>query len=135
GIHHDNRPRLARNEDFLRMRRARIGQYFTGDFSKVMGSGNCPDRSVARRDLIDHPHHVADPKARLVSYRRHVSVQRLRLRPKGIHGPHIETAQLETVAQNVPDVWRQSRITDDLAEDISFISQVRQASAAWISFE
>jgi hypothetical protein len=62
-------------------------------------------------------------------------VQRLGLCRKGIHRPDVETAQLESIAQDVPNVWHQTLMANDLMENVSFIHQIGQATATGLVLE
>ena len=81
-------------------------------------------RCLANQQII-----VVPLWTRLIGHCRHIGVERLRLLPMRVHGANVETAQLQSIAQHVPNVRQQPRMADDLLEDLALIDQIGQAAA------
>jgi hypothetical protein len=95
---------------------------------------NYTQRTVFKRDVLQHPQNVADPKTSLVGYRPHVCVQRLADVAARINASYIQAAEF-VITEHALHVGKHRRAGDHASKHISFVKQVRQPAAAMFLLE
>src|SRR5579884_2358658 len=100
-VHHHNSPRLASNENFIRVRGGRIGKHLLWQSARPVCARNAASGAVFGREIVEHPYGVADRKALFVRKSTDIYVKRLGRGGMRIRRTIVKAAQFEIGSKHV----------------------------------